>query len=271
LKLLSPLHIGSGLFCLINGEVVKEAFRRDAQLVIPGSSLKGIFRSTAEAISRSCVSKTTLRPDQLGGPGLGECNNLERLCVCCRLFGGLGYLGRVRFTDATLHQDCQAKIRKIPALWTPDRDKRARVYRNEQGKYKGRKFYYHGYLATGKEPLETVPQGTVFDFRMDVESVEAAELCLLLTAMGVFGPLRPKLGGAKPACFGSVQVELQQARLWQPQKAALSYERRVMTLDTSQLRQRVGSAQELIVEEALRELAAIWKYPSSRNCPSSLY
>lgn len=271
LTLLSPLHVGSGLFCLINGEVVKEAFRRDTQLVIPGSSLKGAFRSAAEAISRSCASKTSLRPNQLARGDLGECDDLEHLCVCCRLFGGLGYLGRVRFTDALLAQYRRAEIRKIPALWAPDRDRRAHVYRNDKWKYKGRKFYYHGRLATGKEPLEAVPQGAGFDFRVDLESLSAAELCLLLTAMGVFGSLRPKIGGAKPVCLGSVQVKLKQARLWQPRQVAQSYSRCVMTLDTSQLQQRVGSARQLIVEDALRELESIWRHPNNRSCPSGLY
>jgi CRISPR/Cas system CSM-associated protein Csm3 (group 7 of RAMP superfamily) len=138
LTLLTPLHVGSGLFRLANGQVVKEAIRQGEQLIIPGSSLKGVFRSIAEAISRSCVSKTR---QYLPSAALKECTDPENLCVCCRLFGGLGYLGRVRFTDTVISADLKCEIHNVPPLWRPQRSG------------EGRKFYKHGQLATGNEPL----------------------------------------------------------------------------------------------------------------------
>lgn len=255
LTILTPLHVGSGLFRLANGEVVKEAVRQGEQLIIPGSSLKGVFRSIAEAISRSCVSKTK----QNILPSYRECHDVENLCVCCRLFGGLGYLGRVRFSDATLSTEGNSVVHNVPTLWRPRRSR------------EGRKFYRHGQPQRGKEPFEVLPKHTQFHFDVNVESLTKSEMCLLLTAMGVTGGLKPKLGGGKPRCLGSGQVTLQQARLWTPQNATSSYERNITTLDTAQLCQQVAQSASLIQQEALDRLGKILIYPRDEECPPELY
>jgi CRISPR/Cas system CSM-associated protein Csm3 (group 7 of RAMP superfamily) len=253
--LLTPLHVGSGLFRLANGQVVKEAVRQDDQLIIPGSSLKGVFRSIAEAISRSCVSKTK----QNIPPSYRECCDVKKLCVCCCLFGGLGYVGRVRFSDATLSAEGDPVIHNVPPLWRPRRAQQ------------GRKFYKHGQPATGKEPFEVLPVGTQFNFRVDVESLTKEEMCLLLTAMGVIGDLKPKLGGGKPRCLGSAEVTLQQARFWSPLDAALKYERNESNLNADQLRAQVAESNRLIQQEALNRLKDILKHPRQEDCPPELY
>ncbi|MDW8365290.1 MAG: RAMP superfamily CRISPR-associated protein [Abditibacteriales bacterium] len=255
LTLLTPLHIGSGLFRLADGQVVKEAMRRGEQFVIPGSSLKGVFRSIAEAISHSCFSKTK---QPLPSAALRECSDPKNLCVCCRLFGGLGYLGRVRFNDA-VPADQAHQIYNVPPLWRPRRAQQ------------GRKFYKHGQPATGKEPFEVLPNGTQFDFRVDVESLTPDEMCLLLTALGIVGDLKPKIGGGKPRCLGSAQVTLRQARFWSPQNAALEYERIESTLNADQLRAQVEKATNLIQQDALKKLQAILKHPQGTECPPELY
>lgn len=256
LRLLTPLHVGSGLFRLASGQVVKEAVRQGEALIIPGSSLKGVFRSIAEAISRSCVSKTKQR---LPSAALKECTDPANLCVCCRLFGGLGYLGRVRFTDATLSVNADPEIHNVPTLWRPRRAQQ------------GRKFYKHGQPATGNEPFEVLPKGTQFNFRVDVESLTKDEMCLLLTAMGIIGDLKPKLGGGKPRCLGSAEVTLQRARFWSPLDAALKYERSECTLNADRLRERVEGSTNLIQRDALNKLQGILKHPQEAKCPPELY
>ncbi len=255
LTLLTPLHVGSGLFRLANGQVVKEAVRQDDQLIIPGSSLKGVFRSIAEAISRSCVSKTRQR---LPSAELKECSDPKNLCVCCRLFGGLGYSGRVRFND-TAPADRPHKIHIVPPLWRPRQSQQ------------GRKFYKHGQPATGKEPFEVLPDGTRFNFRVDVESLTKDEMCLLLTAMGIIGDLKPKLGGGKPRCLGSAEVTLQQARFWSPLDAALHYEHSESILTADQLRAEVEKSGSLIQQQALNGLREILTHPRQEECPPELY
>lgn len=255
LRVLTPLHIGSGLFRLANGQVVKEAAHLGERLIIPGSSLKGVFRSIAEAISLSCVSKTRQNVPQ----SYRECRDVAKLCVCCRLFGGLGYLGRVRFTDATLSGDCAPKIHKVPTLWSPRRIQQ------------GRKFYKHGQPATGKEPFEVMPENTQFHFRVHVEGLTKSEMYLLLTAMGIVGDLKPKLGGGKPRCLGSAQVTLRQGQFWTPQAAALTYERSVATLSSEQLCQQVVGSKELVQPQALDSLKKILSHPRNEECPPEIY
>lgn len=255
LALLTPLHVGSGLFRLANGQVVKEAVRQGEQLIIPGSSLKGVFRSIAEAISLSCVSKTK----QSVPSSYRECPNVEKLCVCCRLFGGLGYLGRVRFIDAVASDNFDPEIHKVPTLHRPQRSQQ------------GRKFYKHGQPATGNEPFEVVPKDTQFHFRVDVESLTKPEMCLLLTAMGILGDLKPKLGGGKPRCLGSAQVTLQQGQFWTPQTAALTYERSITVLSGEQICQQVFGSTGLIQQRALDSLKKILIHPRNEECPPGLY
>ena len=58
-----------------------------------------------------------------------------------------------------------------------------------------------------------MPKDTQFHFRVDVESLTKLEMCSLLTAMGIVGDLKPKLGGGKPRCLGSAQVTLQEGAI----------------------------------------------------------
>jgi len=256
LTLLTPLHIGSGLLCLRNGKVVKEFYRCGGKAVIPGSSLKGVFRSIAEAISNSCVSKTRGHlPDVLKECGSDGSN---RLCVCCRLFGGRGYKARVRFHDAHPLPRGELSVEKIQSLWKP------RILR------RGWKFYKHGRPSLGDEPLEILevfPKGTCFSFEVEIESLNQAEMNLLLTAMGIFGDFYPKLGGAKSRCFGSAEVKLLRVKLRDPQREALQYERTEYVLSPEHIVHEVQADKSLIDEDRLNELRTIlgiknWKCPS---------
>jgi hypothetical protein len=161
--------------------------------------------------------------------------------------------------DAALLGNHDPKIHKVPTLWSPRRAQQ------------GRKFYKHGQPAVGNEPFEVVPKDTQFHFRVDVESLTKPEMCLLLTAMGILGDLRPKLGGGKPRCLGSAQVTLQQVRFWTPQAAALTYERSITNLNSEQLCQQVAGSNGLIQQGALDSLKKILIYPGSEECPPELY
>ncbi|MBI4494823.1 MAG: hypothetical protein HY690_18775 [Chloroflexi bacterium] len=249
LATLTPLHVGSGLFRLAGGKVIKEMARSGDELVVPGSSLKGAFRSAAEAISASCTA--TDRRQACREPGA--------LCVACRIFGGLGYLGRVRFTDARLRSGPGASEHDVPTLFAPKRG------------LAGWKFYQHGQPAAGGEPWEVVVEGTRFEFGLEVESLAGAELCLVLTAMGAFGDLTPKLGGGKPRGLGSVRVEVASARLRQVRQAALTYDAGVVAMPGAHLLQQVGRAKGLIDQQALAQLRTLWAYPGPGQAPSGVY
>lgn len=255
LTLSTPLHVGSGLYSLRDGQVVKEVFRQGDHLVIPGSSLKGGFRAIAEAMSLSCVSKSS----QSMPSSYEECKDVKNMCICCSLFGGLGYLGCIRFHDAQCITNSNAQTHNIPTLWTPRQTTR------------GRKFYKHGTPAVGNDPYEVAPQGAQFQFRVDVESLTKPEMCLLLTAMGIRGGLRPKLGGGKPRCLGSVRVTLRHARFWSPHSDAMSYRRETISLNRDELIVQIDQHDSLVQKDMLIKLNSVLEHEIDGGCPSGLY
>jgi hypothetical protein len=267
LRVLSPLHIGSGIFELVNGQVVRGPVKRGLQFIIPGSSLKGVFRSMAEALSLSCVNKTRASPRDLPLRELQECCKTDQLCVCCHLFGSLGYLGRVRFTDAQPIEQSLTVVR-LPALYSPRPD--AQLYKDLRRLYRGRKFYYHGRLSQGQEPVQAVAAGSRYTFRADFESLTEAELHLLLTAMGVIGGLKPKIGGGKPACLGSVEITRAKAAVHEADGRFLSYAALPRPF-TPQEWQRIRDTKALVRPDALNRLRRILAYPPTRDCPSRPY
>ena len=75
----TPLLVPSGS----SSAGAKEFYRLGNQLAIPGTSLKGAFRCVAEAISGACSPFGMGATDQ----SFGHCDNPDKLCPCCRLFG----------------------------------------------------------------------------------------------------------------------------------------------------------------------------------------
>lgn len=212
------LYVGSGnidLFPLKGGEQARYAFaRRNGQLVIHGTGIKGAVRSVVEAISDSCVPQvahTESSPrthSPCGGVKRGQESQVT-LCPACRLFGTTGYRGRVHFCDAVPAGDVQTATIKIADLWPP---------RN----VKGRKFYQtKAFQPQDMRPqknyrfLEVVPKGTRFKVTLFFENATPSEMGLLMRGLGF--DLHPeeegsvvyafpiKIGGAKPRCLGSVR------------------------------------------------------------------
>ncbi len=202
------LYVGSGnfdLFPLQGREQARYTFaRRNGELVIPGTGVKGAVRSVVEAISNSCVPLSGRRER---GPGSHRpCNDPSRLCPACRLFGTTGYRGQVHFSDAVPIENVQTTTIKIADLWPPRR-------------YQGRKFYqtkaFQQDMRSQKNYrfLEVVSQGTRFRTTLFFENAATAEMGLLMRALGlaldqeedsVVPALPIKIGGAKPRCLGSV-------------------------------------------------------------------
>lgn len=130
LEVITPLHIGSGSYRLINKQLVRAFLRRGETPVIPGSSLKGVVRSLAEAASRSCLAQ----PPGKSCPRLGNafpegsrtpCSE-KAACIACRLFGFVqgkkGYRGRVVFGEFTPCDRVELSVKKLPALEQPFKD-----------------------------------------------------------------------------------------------------------------------------------------------------
>lgn len=130
LEAITPLHIGTGSYRLVNGQLVRAFLRQGEILVIPGSSLKGAVRSLAEAASRSCLAQ----PPGKNCPRLADafpqgsrtpCNE-KAACISCRLFGFVqgkkGYRGRVVFGEFTPGDRVELSVKKLPALEQPFKD-----------------------------------------------------------------------------------------------------------------------------------------------------
>jgi CRISPR/Cas system CSM-associated protein Csm3 (group 7 of RAMP superfamily) len=188
-------------------------YRRNGQLCIPGTSLKGAIRSIVEAISNSCVGQ------RKGGEHVARSHEpcrfkggqQERLCPACRIFGLTGLRGRVRFDDALAQGQIKPDIVKIAELWPP----------RLSG---GRKFYQvKKFMLLDRRPqpnfrfIEAVPKGAVFRGALWFENLSPDELGLVCLAMGLSPHeserFTPKVGGAKPRCLGAVSFEAERLRL----------------------------------------------------------
>lgn len=276
----SDLHVASGLLQRRPDDrqypLVKAHMRTNGCPVIPGTSLKGCIRAIVEAISPSVihVTKASLNDDDMRfRPGRGERTDAKKHIVAldpaARLFGAQGYLGSVRFSDALLEAG-ETVVALTPQLYAP-RPKAHDTYFDGR-RVKGRKFYMHGDRAQGNLPLEACPPGSRFAFTADFENVSAAEVGLLLTALGIGTPrFYPKLGGAKPACLGTIAVEDVTVRLFQPRNSYINFQSQCEPCAIAPLLES-GQAQGLVLETQLQHLVALLAWPvEDRACPDRSY
>jgi hypothetical protein len=267
----TPLHVGSGELRMTDNPqlpLVREMTRFRGRPAIPASTLKGLIRSTVEAISRSCVRITRARWHQLP-EGAAPCRKKENLCIACRMFGSLGYQGLVRLSDAVLGGEYTPVIVHMPSLYRPRN--RAGVYYKGGGKVKGRKVYQHGQPVTdANTPVEAIRPESKLSFQVQFDNLTEAQVGLLLTGMGVGKPpLVLKVGGGKPACYGSVLATVDKMQVWGD--AQDLYESYDVEPDDIDLDKFLEAAQTLIVPEQLERLAELLTYNPQRECPAGVY
>ncbi len=215
------LYVGSGNLDLVRlpdgREQARYAFaRRDGQLVIPATSIKGAVRAVFEAITNSCVSQRNRRERPLSTAhmacGLVRKGKEEkaRLCPACRVFGTTGYRGRVHFSDAVPVGEVRTETIKIADLWPPRQVRKARKF------YQTKAFQKQDlHPRKNTRFLEVVPKGSRFRTTLYFENLSGAEMGALMRALGLgLHSSKPntivyafplKLGGAKPRCLGSVR------------------------------------------------------------------
>jgi hypothetical protein len=263
----SPVHVASGLLeQKKDGKypLVKAHFRSNGKVVIPATSLKGCVRSVAEAISQSAaMSKARHLPSDMK-----PSTNPEKLDVAQRIFGAQGYQGQVRFTDAEL-QGNSIEIVPTPPLYQPDT--RYAGYRVPR-----RKFYMHGKLAEGTVPLEACSVESRFTFKLDFANMTDGELGLLLLALGLGKPkLWLKLGGAKPACLGTLETVEPHLEIWQTHGEQHIYHNfEVASVSQTDIQSFLDAAstEGLVLEEQLKRLAGVLRWPrDDRDCPGGVY
>jgi len=195
--------------------------------VIPGTSLKGLFRSLVETVDGGAwwfIDKwAETLPAAFRQPA-----NVDRLDAACRMFGFMGrkggyesapvLAGHVGFEDAV----CVEAHRHAPfvtvALMNPKPTHSAWYLDPEGRMVAGRKFYFHSRngplkaragarrdLSAHIEPLDT---GSRFVFRAHFDNVADDDFNLLLYALVLEPELRHKFGYGKPAGLGSIEVKL---------------------------------------------------------------
>ena len=213
-------HYSGRMACTLTTitRVTTKSFEPRRGMCIYGSTLKGMVRVVAEAVAQGCFP--------LGG---NACQNAQRLCICCRMFGWLKegnvHLGRVQIRDATPQGRnwlvTDATYIEWQALSSPKRH--PAFYSTADGRPRGRKFYYHhnpdepeqkvtsSSRTRSGDPNESIAiakAGETFDVRVDFTDLTSAELGLLLYALLLEEGLYHKVGKGKPLGFGTVHITL---------------------------------------------------------------
>jgi CRISPR/Cas system CSM-associated protein Csm3 (group 7 of RAMP superfamily) len=263
----SPVHVASGLLEPKNDRqypMVKGHFRTGGIPAIPGTSLKGCIRSIVEAITRSSVQVTRARELPRD---YQPSRRIDQLDVAQRIFGSLGYQGMVRFGDAVLERGDTVIVPSVQ-LFRPRQDAHDTYFEGQRPR--GRKFYMHGTLAKGNLPLEACPVESRFGLRMEFENLAAGELGLVLAALGLGeSKLWPKLGGAKPACLGTIEVVDASLTALDTRAAYGEFDAAPAPLDLAPL---LEAAKPLVLNTQLGRVAEVLRWPrEDRACPDRSY
>jgi CRISPR/Cas system CSM-associated protein Csm3 (group 7 of RAMP superfamily) len=209
--------------------LVKTAIWKDNLLVIPGSSLKGVVRSIYEAITLSCLCKVTKRYKGQNkknieiniADGFQECKidikkqEKQEVCPACRIFGAMGWIGLIRFTDAVCEQEgCKTDF--VPSLREPNK-KLSKYYDKDQDKkVNKRKFYYLEKQSESQEKrgidVQQAKSGHTFQAELHFMNLCLAELGTLFIVLGQDKnhPISLKVGGGKSVGRGAMTVEVTQ-------------------------------------------------------------
>lgn len=154
----TPLYIGGKQQeCDSNSYITKKQIRRNGNIIIPGSSLKGAVRTIAEAVSYSCAVKMPQSRkfrDILPKNNKNSCFRRMELCPTCSIFGMIGnresYKGKVSFGEFVLKSGTCKKI-NFPKLESPftNYPKPHDVFTNPDENYGNERLYYCKACDTG--------------------------------------------------------------------------------------------------------------------------
>lgn len=171
IETIDPIHIGTANEGLdptqVDDPVIKDA---SGKPIIPGSSLKGVIRSTFETVMRGigeevcdvfeqkkdvCITDEFLK--EIAGRGMSPEVQAkliyEKSCCVCRLFGGRGFASKLQFKDCTFIGDkCIYEYRDGVGI---DRETGAAK--------QGVKYDY-----------EIVPKGSKFRFYMTADNLDSS-------------------------------------------------------------------------------------------------
>ena len=245
IEALTPLLIGNGQ----QGNV--EFVHRHQQPYIPSTSLKGPIRSLAEIVGNATVPSPNVSVDSEHelAKARETSGGVVQFDPVARIFGywhnNDALTGLVHFSDAEISVEPlpMSQWEQYSIAASHPKPEHAAFYPGEKNK---RKFYHHhpdaqqltkphsGIKTTNVKPA---PPGTCFTFTVDFTNLRDADLNLLLyclvleeqvtvtlspAALGreeggdafpLNGPLRHKIGGAKPYGAGSSHIRITKMEL----------------------------------------------------------
>jgi CRISPR/Cas system CSM-associated protein Csm3 (group 7 of RAMP superfamily) len=277
------LHVSSGNYALTEDlglparNVVRDLYKvrvKGQELpAIPGSTLKGATRAVVEAVTASCLGVTRVDRRDLPGKVSRSCSPPD-LCPACGLYGAMSRLGRLSFSDALFVRG-DATIARMPALFRP-RPGQGHAYRDQAGRFIGRKFYFHGLPQAHKEGhyVEVMKPGTVLQGNVEFSRLAEPELGLLFFALGLDGSFQLMLGGGKPVAMGRVAFTPIELRLRQT-ASFTEYETGDGVLAGKPLAQAIADyirqAEDLILAAQRDSLRQILDPANQRVAPTGVY
>lgn len=208
ITLVTPLRIGggqnAGAYSLSQSPVLLsyDAQTQTAQPYIPGSSLKGVLRSTMERIIRtfneneSCIAVGDRRAINNVLCGKSE-------CIPCSIFGSQNSGASIRVLDARLSDG----VEFVNVL--DERPHCATLYDTRSDPYEMH-MIRRGNFKVPKTILrmeEVVAADTSFDLNINIDNVNDRDVGLLLLALEEFNHKRCFLGGGVSRGHGFADVE----------------------------------------------------------------
>ena len=265
---------------------------RSGQAIIPGSSLKGLIRNLVETVGYGCW---WLFKGEYPAKGRGrkvyyqlpdpfhQCQAKENLCFACRMFGMVqgrdaSMKGHVHFDEAVCTQPVDHDPIYTIILSTP-KPRHTPFYLDQQGHPAGRKFYFHhskspqdkGKWSVSKEGerqnqyIKPINAGSIFTFSAYFDNLAPDELRLLLYALALEPGMRHKLGYAKPAGLGSVEIALTRLELIDYRQRYTSPDGGRAVYTDAALKSYVDDQIAGYVDDkssiTLQDLRRIWKWP----------
>ena len=196
-----PVLVKSGYSTVSGPDMTPVRTYRNGQteVYLPGSSLKGVFRSHIEKVVRtlkadvvcnpfvkmdSCSDKFETRKQQ------GALSNEEVYrdsCPACRLFGSTSFIGRIAISDAYLAQGTQE--------------------RTEQRASVGIDRFTNG-VASGPFDSEVVSSGVKFETNLYLRNFEIWQLGMLMLIVKDLEDGLIRIGSGRSRGLGNVKAEM---------------------------------------------------------------
>ncbi|MEM2294103.1 MAG: CRISPR-associated RAMP protein Csx7 [Nitrososphaerota archaeon] len=204
----TPLRIGSGrtskLTSPIDLPVLTVKLDGIDKPYIPGSSIKGVFRSTAEFISRSVrlsvcnagegcrASYDKTLQNSLKGKVEEVFNTLDKYCVVCKIFGSGTYRSHINFGDAYPTTEVSTGIKTGIAI-----DRKSGAARR-------------GALFT----IEYVNPGAKFSGRFTLNNLPNYGVGLTSYIIDMINSGIVRFGGMKTRGFGQVGIDIKGIKVY---------------------------------------------------------